>query len=103
MTFPYVDSLCLVALAFDEPGARKLATRLRRFARLFSSNLLQAELRSALAREEVDAEVEGLLSWLTWVPHYVLLAPGKTVTISDAPLRPPCCAFRATETLHVCD
>lgn len=67
MTFAYVDSSCLVALAFDEPGARKLAARLRRFDRLFSSNLLEAELRSALVREGVNAEIEDLLSWLTWV------------------------------------
>lgn len=67
MTFAYVDSSCLVALAFDEPGARKLAVGLRRFERLFSSNLLEAEMRSALVREEVDAEIEDLLTWLTWV------------------------------------
>ena len=67
MTFAYVDSSCLVALAFDEPGARKLAARLRRFDRLFSSNLLEAELRSALVREGVNGHIEDLLSWLTWV------------------------------------
>lgn len=35
-----VDSSSLVALAFDEPGAMKLAELLRRFNRLFSSKLL---------------------------------------------------------------
>jgi len=67
VTFAYVDSSCLVAVAFDEPGARKLAARLRRFDRLFSSNLLEAELRSALVREGADGHIEDLLSWLTWV------------------------------------
>ena len=67
MTFAYVDSSCLVAIAFDEPGARKLAGRLRRFDRLFASNLLEAELRSALLREKVESEGEELLSWMTWV------------------------------------
>jgi len=67
MTFAYVDSSCLVAIAFDEPGARKLAGRLRRFDRLFTSNLLEAELRSALLREKVEGEGEELLSWMTWV------------------------------------
>jgi len=67
VTFAYVDSSCLVALAFGEPGARKVAARLRRFDRLFSSNLLEAELRSALVREGVDGHIEDLLSWLTWV------------------------------------
>ena len=67
MTFAYVDSSCLVAIAFDEPGARKLAGRLRRFDRLFTSNLLEAELRSALLREKVEGDGEELLSWMTWV------------------------------------
>ena len=67
MTFAYVDTSCLIAVAFDEPGARKLAARLRRFDRLFSSNLLEAELRSALVREGADGHIEDLLSWLTWV------------------------------------
>ena len=67
MTFAYVDSSCLVAIAFDEPGARKLAGRLRRFDRLFASNLLEAELRSALLREKVEGDGEELLSWMTWV------------------------------------
>jgi hypothetical protein len=81
VTFAYVDRSCLVALAFDEPGARKLAARLRRFDRLFSSNLLEAELRSALAREGVDAEIEGLLSWLTWVyPNRPLTAEYVRIT-----------------------
>ncbi len=45
MRFAYVDTSCLVAIAFDEPGADKVAARLRRFERLFASNLLEAELR----------------------------------------------------------
>jgi predicted nucleic acid-binding protein len=81
VTFAYVDSSCLVALAFDEPGARKLRARLRRFNRLFSSNLLEAELRSALTREGVDEEVEDLLSWLTWVyPNRPLTAEFVRIT-----------------------
>jgi uncharacterized protein with PIN domain len=67
MAFAYVDSSCLVAIAFDEPGARKLAARLRRFDRLFSSNLLEAELRSALSREGVDGRAQDLLSWIAWI------------------------------------
>jgi predicted nucleic acid-binding protein len=67
MAFAYVDSSCLVAIAFDEPGAKKLAARLRRFDRLFSSNLLEAELRSALSREGVDDRAEDLLSWIAWI------------------------------------
>jgi len=62
----YVDTSVLVAIAFDEPGARKVARRLRGFDRLIASGLLEAELRSAFAREQV-ADVDRFLSWITWV------------------------------------
>lgn len=81
MKFAYVDSSCLVAIAFDEGGAGRLAARLRRFDRLFSSNLLEAELRSALARESVDDRADGLLSWITWVyPNRPLTAEFVRIT-----------------------
>lgn len=81
MAFAYVDSSCLVAVAFDEPGARKLAARLRRFDRLFSSNLLEAELRSALSREGVDGRAEDLLSWIAWIyPNRPLTAEYTRIT-----------------------
>ena len=67
MKFAYVDSSILVAIAFAEAGAARQAARLRRFDRLFSSNLLEAELRSALVREGVDDRADSLLSWITWV------------------------------------
>ena len=51
MRLAYVDTSCLVAIAFAEAGATKVAGRLERMDRLFASNLLEAELRSALARE----------------------------------------------------
>ena len=87
MTFAYVDSSCLVAVAFDEPGARKLAARLRRFDRLFSSNLLEAELRSALVREGADGHIEDLLSWLTWVYPNRPLTPEYARIIAAGYLR----------------
>jgi predicted nucleic acid-binding protein len=64
----YVDTSCLVAIAFAEPGARKVAGRLGRLDRLFSSNLLEAELRSALAREGVSGDAaQDLVAGITWV------------------------------------
>jgi len=56
-----------VAIAFREPRARAVATRLRRFEQLLASNLLEAELRSALVREGVADSGRDLLSWITWV------------------------------------
>ena len=51
MRIAYVDTSVLTAIAFDEPGAVAHAQRLDEFPRLISSNLLEAELRAAFARE----------------------------------------------------
>lgn len=67
MRLAYVDSSCLVAIALDEAGARRVEARLRRSDRLFASNLLEAELRAALAREGVDDRGESLVSGITWI------------------------------------
>jgi predicted nucleic acid-binding protein len=66
MSFAYVDTSCLVAIAFGEPGARRLAERLERFERRFAASLLEAELRAALARERVSGG-EQLLDSITWI------------------------------------
>lgn len=62
----YVDASCLVAIAFGERGAQALSRRLQRCERLFASNLLEAELRAAAARERVTLD-DDLLTWLDWV------------------------------------
>ena len=67
MKIAYVDSSCIVSIALGEPLYRELMLRLSRFDRLFSSNLLEAELRSALAREGEIGKVKNLLAWMTWV------------------------------------
>ncbi len=67
MKVAYVDTSCLVALAFDEPSARTLTARLRQFDRLISSNLLEAELRSALIREAAGIDPTPLLSAVNWI------------------------------------
>jgi hypothetical protein len=41
----------LLALAFEEPGWEAVAARFDRFRSVFASDLLEAELRSALRRE----------------------------------------------------
>jgi predicted nucleic acid-binding protein len=63
----YVDTSWLVAIALGERDAGPLARRLQRYDRLLASNLLEAELRSALAREQAAAAAEPLLSWIGWV------------------------------------
>ena len=81
MSLAYVDTSCLVAIAFDEAGAGRTAARLRRFERLLSSNVLEAELRSALKREGVEGQRLHLLSWLTWIyPNRPLTAEFERIT-----------------------
>ena len=66
MTVAYVDTSCLVAIAFGEQGAEALARRLEAYDEIVSSNLLEGELLSALTREEVDDD-GGLLDGVGWV------------------------------------
>jgi len=63
----YVDTSFLLGIAFEEPNAARLISRLRRFDRLFSSNLLEAEFRSALAREGISESGDDALRHFTWV------------------------------------
>jgi predicted nucleic acid-binding protein len=62
----YVDSSCLVAVGFGEPGYEATVARLDAFDLIVSSNLLEAELRAALSREGVadDGSILRRLSWL---------------------------------------
>jgi predicted nucleic acid-binding protein len=66
MKIAYVDTSCLVAIAFGERGAAALARRLDSFDELVSANLLEAELRSAFVREDVvpDPTLLGAVSWV---------------------------------------
>ncbi len=66
MKVAYIDTSCLVSVAFGERGASKLAREISRFDELISSNLLEAELRNAFAREKVTFS-DDLLSLVSWV------------------------------------
>jgi predicted nucleic acid-binding protein len=80
MKTAYVDTSYLVALAFGEPGSTRLAKSLKAYDRLLASNLLEAELRSALHRERVTAEPADLLSAITWAhPDRTLSAEMLTI------------------------
>ncbi len=74
MKVAYVDTSCLVTIAFGETGSAALARRLQAFDDLVSSNLLEAELLATFARERVkpDTDLVGAISWI----------------IPDRPLRP---------------
>jgi predicted nucleic acid-binding protein len=66
MKLAYVDTSCLVAVAFGERGATALARRLAEFDVLAASDLLEAELRCAFQREGVEQEpaMLGAISWI---------------------------------------
>ena len=66
MRLAYVDTSCLVAIAFGEAGAAPLARRLARFEVLAASDLLEAELHSAFLREGIEAD-PAILSGISWV------------------------------------
>jgi predicted nucleic acid-binding protein len=63
----YVDTSCLAAIIFGEPAAASMARRITRAAALVSSNLLEAELRAAAAREAVpwDASAVRRVAWIS--------------------------------------
>ena len=86
MKLAYVDTSCLVAIAFGEPGSGTLARRLEGFDELLSSNLLEAELRASFAREDVPIE-EDLLTWVTWVIPDRALSPELKTVLSTGYLR----------------
>ncbi|MEK6375993.1 MAG: PIN domain-containing protein [Acidobacteriota bacterium] len=67
MKAAYVDTSCLVAIAFGERGAARVRRSLLLYDELLSSNLLEAELRSALRREKVTADAGDLISGISWV------------------------------------
>ena len=66
MTVAYVDSSCVVAVALAERGGTAMARRLGAFDELVSSNLLESEVRAALARERVATDI-ALLSAISWI------------------------------------
>lgn len=67
MAITYVDTSCLVAVLFGEPGSDEVADHLASRPRLVSSNLLEAELRATLVRESLIGGGESLLASIAWV------------------------------------
>lgn len=66
MNVAYVDTSALVAIALGEHDGPPMARRLKGFSRLLASNLLEAELRAACAREHSTFSEE-LFANLNWV------------------------------------
>ncbi len=86
MSIAYVDTSVLTAIAFDEPGAATCAQELDAFARLISSNLLEAELRAAFAREDLRFP-ERAVAGIEWILPDRTLAPEFTAVLDTGHLR----------------
>jgi hypothetical protein len=67
MRVAYVDTSCVVALALDEASSGPVRDALLTADLVVSSNLLEAELRSALAREGVSERLDPTLRRIAWV------------------------------------
>lgn len=66
MKVAYVDTSCLVAVAFGERGSTALARRLAGFDELVSANLLEAELHAAFVREDLPPD-QAILEPISWI------------------------------------
>ena len=66
MPSAYADTSAIVAVAFNQPGAVDMAQRLNDFDQLTSANLLEAETRSAFARETREYD-DSILSKFDWI------------------------------------
>ncbi len=77
MSLAYVDSSALIAVELEEPHGDAVGERLNNMQRLSSSNLLEAEVRSAFAREGREFD-ERLVSRFQWV------LPDRTLSLELA-------------------
>ena len=83
MTVAYVDTSVIVAVLLGQPGGRQMTQKLRRLEAVFSANLLEAELRSVLAREKIDASLAApALRAISWVFPRRPLTPEIMATLS---------------------
>jgi len=62
----YIDTSCLVALAFGEREAEAMVSRVQGFDWLVASNLLEAELKAAFLREGAPEDAAPL-NGITWL------------------------------------
>ena len=82
----YLDSSSVVAITLGERGARGVAMALRRFERLVSSCLLEAEVRAALARERVTA-LPNTFAGVDWILPDRCLTPEIDRVLAAGALR----------------
>ena len=67
MKAAYVDTSCLVAVAFGESGSARMASRLKSYDVILAAGLVEAELKAALMREGLTGGTADFLPELDWV------------------------------------
>ena len=68
MRVAYVDSSTILGVLFEEVDHERLGSQVEAVSHLYSANLLEAEVRSALNREGVhDSAALRLLERINWV------------------------------------
>ena len=95
MKVAYVDTSCMVAIAFGERGATAVERRLAGFDALVASNLLEAELRAAFKREKADG-ADTLLELIEWISPERALGSEIVRVLSAGYLRGADCWHLAT-------
>ena len=79
MSSAYIDTSAITAVVLRDIGWESMADRIAGFTQIVSSNLLEAEMRSALAREGREFTL-GLVERIVWIyPDRPLSAEMATV------------------------
>ena len=89
MKAAFLDTSALAAILFDEPASSRIRDVLSQFGSVHASGLLEAEIRSAAARENVNqSDVDAVLTPVKWVlPDRPLSQELRPVILSGYPLR----------------
>jgi uncharacterized protein with PIN domain len=91
----YVDTSCLIAIAFEEKDAASLARRIASFDTLVSSNLLEAEFFAASARNAREPDPTNLAR-IRWIYPDRSLRPEITRVLAKGYVRGADCWHLAT-------
>ncbi len=95
MSRAYVDTSCLIAIAFEEKDAASLARRIASFDTLVSSNLLEAEFFAASARNAREPDPTNLAR-IRWIYPDRSLRPEITRVLAEGHVRGADCWHLAT-------
>ncbi len=82
----YIDSSAILAVAFGEDGHLDVLRRIGEFSDLIASNLVEAEILSALARERRPFD-HSLIANLTWIHTDRPLTPEFQLVLGTGYLR----------------